>query len=151
MSPAGMVLPLVLLIPAMGILDKTLYLACRAEHYFVVLVFMALAPTEALWIAGAKLVWCFIWFWAATSKLNHHFPNVVTIMVSNSPILRVAALERGMYRHHPDDLSRLGGQHADLQRVQRGAGVAPGSVDDVLQHLALELDAGLPETVFLVV
>ena len=35
--------PIVFLIPAMAVLDKMLYLVCRAEHYFVVLVCMAFA------------------------------------------------------------------------------------------------------------
>jgi len=100
---AIMLLPLVVLIPAMGILDKTLYLACRAEHYFVVLVFMALAPTDALWIAGAKLVWCFIWFWAATSKLNRHFPSVIMFMMNNGPFFP-KALKKKLFTNFPDDL-----------------------------------------------
>jgi hypothetical protein len=43
------------------------------------------------------------------SKLNHHFPAVVCVMTSNSPVLRFAWLRRRMYRRYPDDLrpSRL--------------------------------------------
>ena len=33
-----LILPVVILIPAMAVLDKMLYLVCRAEHYFVVIV-----------------------------------------------------------------------------------------------------------------
>ncbi|HEY8515313.1 MAG TPA: DUF3556 domain-containing protein [Candidatus Binatia bacterium] len=98
-----LLLPLVFLIPAMGILDKTLYLACRAEHYFVVLACMALAPSEAVWIAGAKLTWCFIWFWAAVSKLNRHFPTVVMVMMNNGPFFP-KALKHRLFARYPDDL-----------------------------------------------
>jgi len=93
--------PVVLLIPAMGILDKTLYLACRAEHYFVVIVCLAFAGD--LWVSGAKLVWCFIWFWAATSKLNSHFPTVIMFMMNNGPFFP-KALKKSLFTHFPDDL-----------------------------------------------
>jgi hypothetical protein len=104
----GLLYPIVFLIPAMAILDKTLYLVCRAEHYFVVLVFMALAPTDELWIAGAKLTWCFIWFWAATSKLNQHFPSVIMFMMNNGPFFP-KVLKKKLFTRFPDDLrpSRL--------------------------------------------
>jgi hypothetical protein len=99
----GLVLPLVFLIPAMAVLDKMLYLVCRAEHYFVVIVCLALAPSQAVWIAGAKLTWCFIWFWAATSKLNRHFPSVIQGMMNNGPFFP-KLLKRSLFVHYPDDL-----------------------------------------------
>src|SRR5262249_33697405 len=94
--------PIVFLIPAMAVLDKMLYLVCRAEHYFVVLVCMAFAPGE-LWISGAKLTWCFIWFWAATSKLNRHFPTVIMFMMNNGPFFP-KVLKKRLFTHFPDDL-----------------------------------------------
>ena len=36
-------------------------------------------------IAGAKAVQVILWLGAATSKLNHHFPNVMAIMQSQQP------------------------------------------------------------------
>ena len=50
-----LVMPIVLLIPAMAVLDKMLFLVCRAEHYFVVIVCLAFAAENDLWISGAKL------------------------------------------------------------------------------------------------
>ena len=94
---------IVFLIPAMAILDKMLYLVCRAEHYFVVLVCMAFAGGNDLWISGAKLTWCFIWFWAATSKLNRHFPSVIQFMMNNGPFFP-KALKKRLFAHFPDDL-----------------------------------------------
>lgn len=100
------VLPLVLLLPLLGIVDKTIFLAARAEHYWVTLVCFAFAHD---WIAGAKAVQLALWFWAGFSKLNHHFPTVVCVMTSNGPFTRFAWLRRLMYRAFPDDLrpSRL--------------------------------------------
>jgi hypothetical protein len=95
--------PVVFTILAMGVLDKMLYLACRAEHYFVVLVCIAFAAAGDLWISGAKIVWCFIWFWAATSKLNRHFPSVIMFMMNNGPFFP-KALKKKLFTSFPDDL-----------------------------------------------
>lgn len=82
----GMLTPVAVLLPVIGLRDKTIFLAARSEHYWVtVLVF--LFPGDLL--AGSKTVQLALWWWAATSKLNHHFPNVVAVMVSNSPVLRL--------------------------------------------------------------
>jgi hypothetical protein len=53
-----------------------------------------------------------LWWGAATSKLNQHFPYVVSIMISNAPLHRWTWLRRKLYRRFPDDvrpswLSRL--------------------------------------------
>lgn len=98
--------PIVVLLPVLGVLDQTIFLAARAEHYFVTLLCFVFA---ANWIAGAKAVQLALWFWAGVSKLNHHFPSVVGVMMSNSPVMRAAFVRRRMYRSYPDDLrpSRL--------------------------------------------
>ncbi|MFW6067557.1 MAG: DUF3556 domain-containing protein [Myxococcota bacterium] len=99
-------LPLVILVPLLGLADKTLFLAARSEHYWVTMVCFAFASQ---WIAGAKAVQLALWFWAGFSKLNHHFPAVVCVMTSNSPFTRFPWLRRRMYRDYPRDLrpSRL--------------------------------------------
>jgi hypothetical protein len=53
-------------------------------------------------------VWVAIWFWAATSKLNRHFPTVIAVMLTNSPFVP-DALQQRLFRGYPDDLrpSRL--------------------------------------------
>jgi len=99
-------LPIVLLLPLIGLRDKTIFLAARAEvHWSYLIVF--LFPAHI--IAGSKLVQVAVWWGAATSKLNHHFPGVVTVMVSNSPFLKSRRIRTAMYRSFPDDLrpSRL--------------------------------------------
>ncbi|MFY9588003.1 MAG: DUF3556 domain-containing protein [Actinomycetota bacterium] len=97
----GQLLPVVLLLPVIGLRDKTIFLAARAEvHWSYLIVF--LFPADV--IAGSKIVQVAVWWGAATSKLNHHFPGVVTVMVSNSPFLKSHALRKKMYRRFPDDL-----------------------------------------------
>src|SRR5574341_333732 len=94
-------LPLVILVPLLGILDKTVFLAARAEHYWVTLVVFTFAKN---WIAGAMIVQLALWFFAGFSKLNHHFPSVVCVMTSNSPFTRFGGLRKAMYRRYPNDL-----------------------------------------------
>lgn len=97
----SLVLPLVVLVPLLGILDRTVFLAARAEHFWVVLVCFAFGTN---WIAGAKAVQLALWMWAGVSKLNHHFPSVVSVMTSNGPFTRFTWLRRRMYRSYPTDL-----------------------------------------------
>lgn len=97
----GYFLPTLVLLPLLGITDKTIFLASRAEHYYTALVCFSFAGD---WLAGSKLVWVAIWMWAATSKLNHHFPSVIAVMQSNSPLTRIGSLRKIFYRSYPDDL-----------------------------------------------
>jgi hypothetical protein len=94
------------IVALLGIADKTIFLAARAEHYWVTIVCLAFSPQ---WIAGAKAVQLALWFWAGFSKLNHHFPTVVCVMTSNGPFTRFRWLRKRMYRDYPNDLrpSRL--------------------------------------------
>jgi hypothetical protein len=103
---ASELVPIAVLVPVLGLADRTIFLALRAEHYWTTIVCLAAGGP---WIAGAKAVQLALWFWAGFSKLNHHFPTVVCVMVSNSPVLRLPWLRRRMYRRFPDDLrpSRL--------------------------------------------
>jgi hypothetical protein len=100
LAPA-MWLPSVALLGVLGVRDRTIFLACRAEHYWTTSVCFLLADN---FIPAAKAVQLALWFWAGVSKLNHHFPAVVCVMTSNSPIARFAWLRRLMYKHYPDDL-----------------------------------------------
>jgi hypothetical protein len=97
---------IIVVLVALALCDRTIFLAARGEHYWTTMVCFAFAPN---WIAGAKAVQLALWFWAGFSKLNAHFPTVVAVMTSNSPVLRPQWLRRRMYRSFPDDLrpSRL--------------------------------------------
>jgi hypothetical protein len=96
-----------LVLPAIGLLDKTLFLCARGEHYWTTIAVFALAAdfVAADFVPGAKGIHAALWFWAGVSKLNHHFPSVVGVMTSNSPVTRMAWFRKLMYRSFPDDLN----------------------------------------------
>jgi hypothetical protein len=95
--------PVCVLIPLLGIVDKTLFLVARAEHYWVALCCLAFAWGDDLWVSACKVVWAFIWFWAATSKLNAHFPSVIMVMMNNGPFFP-SWLKKHLFAGFPDDL-----------------------------------------------
>jgi hypothetical protein len=99
--------PLVVLLPLLGLRDQTIFLATRPEHYFLAVLLFFLPPEQM--IAAAQLGMLLLWWGAATSKLNHHFPFVVSVMISNAPLHMSSTLKRRLYRRFPDDLrpSRL--------------------------------------------
>lgn len=97
----GVLLPIVLVMCALGLRDKTVFLAARSEHYLLATA-VFLFPSD-LW-AGSKAVQYGLWLGAATSKLNHHFPNVIAVMMSNNPMLRSARVRQGLYRDYPTDM-----------------------------------------------
>lgn len=104
--PATLLVPIAVLVPLLGLADRTIFLALRAEHYWTTVLCFLFAGN---WIAGAKAVQLALWFFAGFSKINHHFPAVVGVMTSNSPFTRFAWMRRLMYRRYPEDLraSRL--------------------------------------------
>jgi hypothetical protein len=85
----------------LGWRDKTIFLAARSEHYVPLLFIFAYSPN---WIAATMWIQAGLWFWAGVSKLNHHFPTVVGVMISNSPYMRIKAFKRLMYKDYPNDL-----------------------------------------------
>ena len=95
-------LPIVVLVPVLGVLDKPIFLAARAEHYWVTVTLFAFATN---WIAGAMWVQLALWFFAGFSKLNNHFPTVVCVMTSNGPFTPWQWFRKSMYRRYPDDLN----------------------------------------------
>ena len=104
---AWVLVALAVCVPALGVLDKTLFLAARGEHYWTAIVILALAGGG--FVPGMQWLWAALWFWAGVSKLNHHFPAVVGVMMSNNPFVRFEWLRRRMYRDYPEDMgaSRL--------------------------------------------
>jgi transmembrane protein DUF3556 len=89
-----------------GLRDKTIFLAARAEVYGTLAVTFLLTGADL--VVAAKLVMLAIWWGAATSKLNRHFPYVVQAMMSNSPVLRSRRIKRLFHRSFPDDLRPSG-------------------------------------------
>ena len=108
---------LLALLALLGLRDKVPFLAARAEVYGnLSLIF--LFPLTNLVIA-AQLVFFCIWWGAASSKLNRHFPFVVTVMISNTPWNRSRKAKRHLYTDHPENLlpSRIGAASAHLGTV----------------------------------
>jgi hypothetical protein len=97
-----LLLPSFFLIPLLGVTDKTLFLAARGEHFYVALVCLTVASEGELWLSACKMLWVAIWFWAATSKLNHHFPSVIMVMMNNGPFFP-KWLKRRLFVSYPDD------------------------------------------------
>ena len=86
----------------LGLRDKVPFLAARAEVYGNLMI-LFLFPLSNM-IVAAQIVFICIWWGAASSKLNRHFPFVVTVMISNTPWNRSRAAKRRLWRKHPDDL-----------------------------------------------
>jgi len=80
------VLPTIVALAVLGLRDKTIFLAARAEHYWLKLIVFFFPFTDQ--IAALKIIMLGLWWGAATSKLNHHFPYVVSVMTSNNALLR---------------------------------------------------------------
>lgn len=111
------------LLAVAGLRDKILFLAARGEVY---------APFVAAFLFGgenviiaAKLACVVIWMGAATSKLNKHFPFVISTMMSNSPVIRSRALKRKFFENFPDDLR-------------------PGRLSRVVAHISTAIEMGVP-------
>ncbi|MDD7814259.1 DUF3556 domain-containing protein [Mycobacterium sp. CSUR Q5927] len=89
----------------LGLRDKTIFLAARAEHYGLTLLVFFFPYVDQM--AAFKLILLGLWWGAATSKLNHHFPYVVAVMMSNNALLRPRMFTRFkhlLYRDHANDL-----------------------------------------------
>jgi hypothetical protein len=100
-----LVVPLIAALALLGLRDKTIFLAARAEHYGLTLFVFFFPFTDQ--IAAYKIILLALWWGAATSKLNHHFPYVVAVMMSNSPLLRGKAFnwfKRRLYLDPVNDL-----------------------------------------------
>ena len=105
MMPEWRVVIVLLLLGVAGLRDKVIFLAARGEIYAtlaVTFLFGGSNPIDA--IIAAKLVFLVIWMGAATSKLNRHFPFVMSTMMSNNPVFRPRFIKRLFFEKFPDDL-----------------------------------------------
>jgi hypothetical protein len=66
---------------------------------------------------------------AATSKLNRHFPFVISTMMSNNPVMRPKWLKRRFFEHSPDDLR-------------------PGRLSRLLAHVSTAIEMLVPLVLF---
>ncbi|HTX93468.1 MAG TPA: DUF3556 domain-containing protein [Mycobacterium sp.] len=106
-NPALLVAPIALLV-LIGLRDKVVFLAARAEQYLPALFFFAVLPFTNMIIA-CKMLIVLVWVGAGFSKFGKHFSNVIPPMVSNSPFIPTKWVRRAHYRAFPHDLrpSRL--------------------------------------------
>lgn len=99
------VIPTIVALALLGLRDKTIFLAARGEHYWLKLLVFFFPFTDQ--IAAFKIIMLCLWWGAATSKLNHHFPYVVAVMTSNNALLRpklFTPIKRLLYLDHVNDL-----------------------------------------------
>ena len=100
--PAWQIWTILGILAVAGLRDKVIFLAARGEVYASFTVaFLFTGPDM---IIAAKLVCLVIWMGAATSKLNKHFPFVISTMMSNSPMVRTKKLKRMFFEKFPDDM-----------------------------------------------
>ncbi|MBM3667309.1 MAG: DUF3556 domain-containing protein [Actinobacteria bacterium] len=111
------------LLALLGLRDKVSFLSARPEVYgFLMVIF--LFPFDNL-IVASQLVFVCIWWGAAASKLNRHFPFVVSVMISNTPWNRSRKAKAKLYRDYPEDLR-------------------PSSVAALAAHTGTVMEFGLP-------
>lgn len=101
-NPALLIAPMVLLV-AIGLRDKTIFLGARGEQYLPALFFFTVLPFVDMIIA-LKLLIVVVWVGAGISKFGKHFSNVIPPMVSNSPLIPSKWVKRAHYRDFPHDL-----------------------------------------------
>lgn len=100
-----LVIPTIVALALLGLRDKTIFLAARGEHYWLKLFVFFFPFTDQ--VAAFKIIMLCLWWGAATSKLNHHFPYVVAVMTSNNALLRSRLfnpIKHLLYRDHVNDL-----------------------------------------------
>ncbi|MGZ4561379.1 MAG: DUF3556 domain-containing protein, partial [Mycobacteriaceae bacterium] len=97
------ILTYIVLIVLMGLRDKTVFLASRAEQYLPTLFFFAVLDLTDM-ILAAKIAMVIIWMGAGVSKFGRHFTNVVSPMMSNTPWITSTRFKRSLYRDWPRDI-----------------------------------------------
>ena len=104
--PRWQTVAILTVLAVIGLRDKVVFLAARGEVY-APLALVFLFPGADI-VVGAKVVFMVIWMGAATSKLNRHFPFVISTMLANNPFIPSGALKRALFKRYPDDLRPSG-------------------------------------------
>ncbi len=110
-----------------GLRDKVIFLAARGEVYASLAACFLFGGADM--IIAAKLVCLVIWLGAATSKLNKHFPFVISTMMSNNPVFRPRWIKRRFFEHFPEDLR-------------------PGRLSRALAHFSTAVEGLVPLVLF---
>jgi len=99
--PAWKVALILVILGVLALRDKVIFLAARGEVYATLAVTFLFGADM---VVGSKVVFMVIWIGAAISKLNKHFPFVISTMMSNNPLMRPRWLKRRFFENFPDDL-----------------------------------------------
>ena len=100
--PVWQTVAVLALLALAGLRDKVIFLAARGEVYGALAACFLFSGADI--VLAAKLVCLVIWMGAATSKLNKHFPFVISTMMSNNPVIRPRSIKRRFFEHFPEDL-----------------------------------------------
>lgn len=92
------------LILVMGMRDKCVFLASRAEQYVPTMLAFAFFPSFVDMIVAAKIFIVVVWMGAGISKLQHGFSSTVAIMMQNSPWNGSRKLRMATVRDYPNDI-----------------------------------------------
>lgn len=106
--PRWQVVVVLVALALIGLRDKVIFLAARAEVYGTLAITYLFINSGVDAFIAAQLVMVAIWWGAATSKVNRHFPFVVAAMESNSPIWRSKRIKRLFHQDFPEDLRPSG-------------------------------------------
>lgn len=93
-----------ILICTMGLRDKCVFLASRAEQYVPTMLAFALFSNFVDMVVAAKIFIVVIWMGAGVSKLQHGFSNTVMVMLNNSPWNSFRKLRMATVRDFPNDV-----------------------------------------------
>ncbi|CAM3302761.1 hypothetical protein BST27_26055 [Mycobacterium intermedium] len=126
--PTWEIVVILLLLVVLGLRDKVIFLAARGEVYGSLTVTFLFGGVDT--IIAAKLVFLVIWMGAATSKLNKHFPFVISTMMSNNPLFRPRFIKRLFFEKFPDDLR-------------------PGLLSRIFAHASTFIEMCVPVALFL--
>ena len=118
--PRWQTVAILAVLAVLSLRDKVIFLAARGEVYTPLALVFLFSGADI--VVGAKVVFLVIWLGAATSKLNKHFPFVISTMLANNPFIPSGALKRSMFQHYPDDLrpSALAGFIAHFSTAVEG-------------------------------
>jgi len=101
-----LVMPVIILLPVIGLFDRQIYLAARADMWYPAM-FVFLFPGDTA--AALKILWIAVWLWAAFSKLQPSFSSVVSVMICNSPVFNFKWLKKRLFKNYPGDLRPASG------------------------------------------
>lgn len=92
------------LICLMGLRDKPIFLASRAEQYVPTMLAFAFFPTWVDMVVAAKIFIVIVWMGAGISKLQHGFSSTVSVMIQNTPWNGSRKLRMATVKDFPNDL-----------------------------------------------